>query len=516
MTAPEQGSGDRDADTGAEDREATDDTATATGISDAAAVALVFGSSSAVLVVEIVALRLLAPYFGLTLETSTLVIGLALAAIAAGAWLGGRWADDHDARGLLGRLLVISGAVVAVTPFLVRGAGSAPESGLLVPVTVACIVVPGALLSAVTPMVTTLRLANLAETGSVVGRLSGIGTAGAITGTVVTGFVLISRVPVTWIMVGLGVALAVGGVATEVAARRRTALAAAAGVLLVGGGGAALLPSGCDVETTYHCAVIVADPEREGGRSLVLDNLRHSYVDLDDPRHLEFSYVKALAAATEATYPAGEPLQAHHLGGGGLTLPRWLASTRPGTTSTVSEIDPGVLAVDVERLGLETGPDLQVDVEDARTGLRDVEDGSRDLVVGGAFGGVSVPWHLTTREVLGEVRRVLRPEGMYAANLIDYPPLGFARAEVATLGTVFDHVALAATPETTRGEAGGNLVALASDAPIDTAAWQDALDERGVGWQVLTGDELDAWVGDSPVLTDDFAPVDQLLTPYPF
>ncbi|MBR7744757.1 fused MFS/spermidine synthase [Phycicoccus sp. BSK3Z-2] len=482
---------------------------------DVAASVLVFGSSCAVLVVEIVALRLLAPYFGLTLETSTLVIGLALAAIAAGAWLGGRWADGHDARGLLGRLLYISGAVVAATPFLVRGAGSVPDSGLLLPVTTACIVVPGALLSAMTPMVTKLRLATLEQTGSVVGRLSGIGTAGAITGTVVTGFVLISTVPVTWIMVGLGVLLAAGGVATEVHSRRAVAAATAAGVLLVGAGGALLLPSGCDYETTYHCAVVQADPDREGGLSLVLDNLRHSYVDVGDPEYLEFSYVKALAAATEASYPAGEAIDAHHLGGGGLTLPRWLATTRPGTTSTVSEIDPGVVEVDEERLGLETGPDLEVRVEDARTGLDAIDDDSRDLVVGDAFGGVSVPWHLTTVEVLGEVRRVLGDDGLYAANLIDYPPLGFARAEVETLGAVFDHVALAATPASVRNESGGNLVALASDAPIDTAAWQEALDARDVGWQVIEGAELDAWVGDSPVLTDDYAPVDQLLTPYP-
>ncbi|MBM6405360.1 fused MFS/spermidine synthase [Phycicoccus sp. CSK15P-2] len=487
----------------------------AAGIGDAPASVLVFGSSCAVLVVEIVALRLLAPYFGLTLETSTLVIGLALAAIAVGAWLGGRWADGHDARGQLGRLLYVSGAVVAATPFLVRAAGEVPGSGLLLPVTTACIVVPGALLSAVTPMVTKLRLATLEETGSVVGRLSGTGTAGAITGTVVTGFVLISTVPVTWIMVGLGVLLAVGGVVTEVAARRTAAAATAVAVLVVGAGGALFLPDGCDVETTYHCAVVRADPERDGGRSLVLDNLRHSYVDLDDPEYLEFSYVKALAAATETTFPGDEPLTAHHLGGGGLTLPRWLASTRPGTTSTVSEIDPGVLEVDVRRLGLETGPDLEVRVEDARVGLDAVDDSSRDLVVGDAFGGVSVPWHLTTVEVLGEVRRVLRDDGLYAANLIDYPPLGFARAEVETLRAVFGHVALAATPATTEGDAGGNLVVLASDTPVDTAAWQEALDARDVGWRVIEGAELEAWVGDSPVLTDDYAPVDQLLTPYP-
>lgn len=476
------------------------------------AVALVFGSSAAVLVVEIVSLRLLAPYLGLTLETSTIVIGLALAAIAGGAWLGGRWADERDGRAMLGLLLVVSGAVVAATPFLIRGAGTLAGGSFLIVAAGASIIVPGALLSAVSPMVTTLRLSTLDETGSVVGRLSGLGTVGAILGTVVTGFVLISRVPVTWIMVGLGILLVAGGVAVEVGSRRALAGTAAV-VTVVGGLGAALAPSGCDVETTYHCAVVTSDPDRPTERVLVLDNLRHSAVDLDDPTALEFEYVKALAAATGSQLPAGA-ITAHHLGGGGLTLPRFLAAERPGTVSTVSEIDPGVVALDTERLGLRTGPDLRVRVEDARTGLRSVDADSLDLVVGDAFGGVSVPWHLTTREALSDVRRVLRDDGVYAANLIDHRPLAFARAEVRTLGTVFDHLALAATPEATRGEGGGNLVVLASDAPLDAAAWRSAIASRDLDWAVIDGAALDAWVGDSPVLTDDYAPVDQLLTPY--
>jgi spermidine synthase len=483
-------------------------------LSGPVAAALVFGSSAAVLVVEIVSLRLLAPYLGLTLETSTLVIGLALAAIAAGAWLGGRWADEHDPRMRLGLLLGVSGAVVAATPFLVRGVGSV-EGGALVPVVATgTIVVPGALLSAVTPMVTKLRLASLDETGTVVGRLSGIATTGAILGTVVTGFVLISRVPVTWIMVGLGVALVGGGLAVEVAARRRAALLAGA-VAVLGGAAAGLSPSGCDAETVYHCAVVADDPAREGGRVLRLDNLRHSYVDTDDPRHLEFAYVRALAAAVDTRFAEGAPLAAHHLGGGGMTLPRYLAATRPGTRSTVSEIDPGVVRVDRDRLGLDDVDGLEVRVEDARLGLRDVPDDRLDLVVGDAFGGVSVPWHLTTRELVTDVDRVLAPGGVYAANLIDHPPLGFARAEVATLRTVFPHVALAASPDAVRGEGGGNLVVLASRAPLDVDGWQDAIADRGLDWEVVDGTDLDAWVGASPTLTDDFAPVDQLLTPYP-
>ena len=283
-------------------------------------------------------------------------------------------------------------------------------------------------------------------------------------------------------------------------------------LVLLGGLGAVFAPGDCDAETKYHCANVHADPAREGGRLLELDGLRHSFVDVDDPTHLEFSYVKALAAVVDGTFADEQPLAAYHIGGGGLTFPRYLAETRPGTRSVVSEIDPGVLEIDTERLGLETGPDLRVRVEDARRGVGRIDDDSRDLVVGDAFGGVSVPWHLTTTEAVEEVRRVLRTEGVYAVNLIDYAPLGFARAELATLREVFDHVALSADSVTLSGRGGGNLVAIASESPIDTAAIKRGFEQRGVGWDVIDSDRLTAWIDDAPVLTDDYAPVDQLLT----
>ena len=110
---------------------------------------------------------------------------------------------------------------------------------------------------------------------------------------------------------------------------------------------------------------------------------------------------------------------------------------------------------------------------------------------------------------------MLRPDGVYVANLIDHGPLAFARAEVATLAAVFDHVALVGEPaDLARTGDGGNLVAVASDEPIDLAALAARLDERGTGWSVLGGDDLTGWVDGAEVLTDELAPVDQLLTPY--
>jgi spermidine synthase len=481
-----------------------------------AAAALVFGASASVLVVELVALRLLAPYLGLTLETSTLVIGVALTAIAMGSWAGGRVADVMPPRRALGPLLAVSGVAVAATPFAVRAAGAIGDGTPLMLVATVAIVVPGTLLSAVTPMVTKLRLSSLEETGTVVGQLSGIGTTGAIAGTVITGFVLISRVPISGIMVGLGAALVVAAAAVELRIRGRRFAAVPAALVILGGAAVFVAPGGCDAETTYHCAVVVTDPERPTGHVLVLDGAPHSYVDLADPTYLEFDYAKAVVSAIETEYRDGKALRAYHIGGGGLTVPRYLDDVRPGTSSLVSEIDPGVVEIDVERLSLTVGDGIDVRVEDARLGLARLADDSQDLVVGDAFGGVSVPWHLTTREAVGEVARVLTADGMYAVNLLDYGPVAFARAEVATLAAVFHHVALATEADTLAGGegAGGNLVVIASDAPLDVAAIGSRLRARGAHWDVISGSQLAAWTGDAPVLTDDYAPVDQLLTPY--
>jgi spermidine synthase len=482
-----------------------------------------FLASGAVLVLEIVGLRLIAPYVGITLQTNTAVIGFALAAIAIGAWTGGAAADRRDPRTMIAPLLVAGGAlIVAVLP-LVRFTGSAltgTDAGGVLLLAAVAVVVPAALLSAVPPMVVKLQLASLAETGAVVGRLSGIGTLGAIAATFVTGFVLVALLPSSVILVSTGTVTVLAGIAVGLLLRRRTGGRAGAVpvgllVLAVGGGAlAAVAPTPCEEETGYHCARVFADPARDTGRVLVLDTLQHSYVDLEDPTYLQYQYIRVLASVSDVLAAEGEPLSALHIGGGGLTLPRYLAEVRPGTESLVLEVDPGVVDIDREQLGLEPSERLQVRVADGRVGLGEEAPGQRDLVVGDAFGGLSVPWQLTTREAVELIDRALSDDGVYAMNLIDHPPLDFVRAELATLRAVFPHVALLARAPALAGEDGGNVVALASRAPLPVAEIERRMDERDLVWQAATGAELDAFIGGAQVLTDDHAPVDQLLTPY--
>lgn len=474
------------------------------------AAALVVLTSAAVLVLEVLVVRLVAPYVGLTLETYTAAIGVALAAIAGGAALGGRLADRADPRGWIGPATALGGALVLVARPIVfavgegfRGTG---PTGTVVLVGLA-VALPAVVLSAVPPGVVKLRLRVLAETGATVGRLSALGTLGALAGTFLTGFVLLRAFPTSTLLLLTGLALLAVGIGVAVrlprerlAGRQLGALAAAGAV---GAGWLVAADGPCQVETRYYCAAIVPDPQRPSGRTLVLDGLSHSYVDLDDPAHLQFGYTQRFGAVL-AAQPAG-PLDALHLGLGGGTMPRHLAAVRPGSRSTVLEVDPEVVALDRARLGLQTGPDLQVQVGDARTAIADQPSGAFDVVLGDAFGSLAVPWHLTTVEMVEQVQRVLRPDGTYLLNVIDNPPLAFARAETATLLAAFDHVAVLAPLAVLDGDAGGNLVLVASDEPL-------ALDELRRSGDVQA--DAAAFAGDAQVLTDDDAPVDQLLTPY--
>jgi hypothetical protein len=472
------------------------------------AIALAFGSSAAVMVLELVSLRLVAPYIGLTLETNTAVIGVALAAIATGAAMGGRYADMVPPRKTLGPLVLIGGALVMLVLPVVRWTGESLSGGgtdLVFLVLAVALFAPASLLAAVTPMVTKLRLATLAQTGTVVGRLSAYATVGGIAGTVLTGFVFVAEVPVSTILLTLGGLLVVSGAALTVVLRgARTAVKPVA-LALIGATLTVVAPRPCEVETAYHCARVAADPNRESGRTLYLDQLRHSYVDLNDPTHLEFDYIKSFAAAINGTWPENRRLDALHIGGGGLTMPRYLTATRPGSHNKVYEIDGAVVELDKKELGVRTGSDLDVTVRDGRLGIRSEATDSDDLIIMDAFSGVSVPWHLTTRELVADIRRVLRPEGLYLVNVIDFGEANFAKAEIKTLQAEFAHVTVIARTN----EAGGNFVLAASDRPID----QQAIASR-LGPAMEIKPDPAEFAGDAPILTDDYAPVDQLLTPF--
>ena len=365
-----------------------------------------------------------------------------------------------------------------------------------------------AVLSAVPPAVVKLQLDDLGRTGDVVGRLSAWGTGGAIVGTFLAGFVLVAFAAVTTLIVAVGLVLVAGGAAlwsAERTASGRT-VASVGGAVALALGGHVATGHPCDVQSSYYCISVDADPDRPSGRVLVLDNLRHSYVDLDDPTHLEFWYIRQIAGAIDTLGPAG-PLDAVALGGGALTIPAYLHATRPGSRQTVLELDPTLVDVVRRDFDVDTSP-FDIRVGDGRVSLRDLPDDSADVIVGDAFGSRAVPWHLATEEFMEEIARVLRPGGLYVANIIDGPRQAFLRAEAATIRTALPHVAVMTGATLSAGRS-GNAVVVASDEAFDAGAWDDARLERSDDGELV--DDIDAYLDGASVLTDDFAPVDQLL-----
>jgi spermidine synthase len=482
---------------------------------------LAFLTAGSVLVMEIVAARLLAPYVGVTLQTYTAIIGTVLAGISAGAYLGGRLADRVPPQRVIGPVIIVGGALVLASLPMLRVVGRLSDAGGSVGAVLlagGAFLLPAAVLSMVSPLLIKLSLTSIDTAGAAVGRIEASGTAGAIFGTFFAGFVLVARLASDVILIAEGLVLVGLGLAIHVLLNRSIGRVVAGSLLIAGGGlGSTLLRDDlCAYETRYFCVNIEVDQAREGGRYLFLDQLMHSYVDIDDPTHLEFQYVQGIVAGIEAVRPAG-PMRALHVGGGGFTVPQYLRHTRPGSTNLVIERDAGLTQLDEAHLGPVQGDGLSAVAGDGRVVVANQSVGDWDVVVGDAFGGEAVPWHLATREFTREIRERLAPGGLYALNAIDSPPEPgvpgrFVRAEVATIASVFRHVAVATSLAGWSGSYGDNFVVYASDSPLPLDAIQANLDARDNGWTVYSGDELKRWVGESKVLTDDFAPVDQLLT----
>jgi spermidine synthase len=249
-------------------------------------------------------------------------------------------------------------------------------------------------------------------------------------------------------------------------------------------------------------AELLGDADRDGAWMLLVDSTPQSHVDLDDPAHLEFEYVRRIGHVLDLAGEEGMPLDVVHLGGGALTLPRYVAVTRPGSRQRVAEIDQPLTELVRAHLPLPRNARIRVRAADAREAVASMHPASADVVVSDVFAGARTPAHLTTVEYAQEIHRVLRPGGVLAANVADGPPLAFARAQAATLRAVFAEVCLIAEPGTFRGRRFGNLVAVASDAPLPIAALVRRCAGDPMPSRVVEGDELDRFVGAARAIPD--------------
>lgn len=245
----------------------------------------------------------------------------------------------------------------------------------------------------------------------------------------------------------------------------------------------------------------IPDPERVGAFVLRMGVTDQSYVDPGDPLHLEFDYVARFAEALAAWRPPPERIRILHLGGGGLTLPRFVSVTRPTSAQVVCEPDAELTAAVREHVPLPPRSGIKVRAQGGREGVAACADDSFDAVVLDAFAGGSVPAELTTLEFLADVARVLAPGGLFAANIADQAPFDWSRRAVAGVLSRFPDAAAGALTGTWRGRRYGNIVVLGGErlnvAHLARRAAGAAFPYR---WQARP--ELERWIAGARPFTD--------------
>jgi len=494
--------------------------------------AVVFISSALLLVLEIVAARLIAPYVGVSLYTWSAVIGVVLAGLSVGNAIGGAWADRQAGAGAAGAILAAAGLSSLLIPGLLlltaRGLQhyqlSILSTSLIL--VLALFLLPALLIGIVTPLLTTLALAHSRRTGHIVGMMHALGATGSILGTFAAAWWLIPTLGSRNVVLTSGVLLLLSGLllAWPLNSRRRLAMTGLALLAAVTLGIGTLvnpaLASPCEHESSYFCIRTVDEgvhPTLGQARSLVLDHLLHGTNVENDGTYLSAPYVQLMQELMCRHHHDKASLSAFFIGGGAYTQPRalWLAGMP--VDITVAELDPVVTGVARDELFLDDG-DMHVIHGDARAILNSLPDDERfDIIVGDAFHDVSVPYHLVTREFAQLLSRRLNDDGIYVLNLVDvYPDGRLARALIKTLGTVFEHVDIW-LHEVPQGAARVTYVLSASNHPTELAGSSDRL--HAVTRPLRSWTRINARLSKHglderriPVLTDDNAPVEQLIS----
>lgn len=250
----------------------------------------------------------------------------------------------------------------------------------------------------------------------------------------------------------------------------------------------------------------IAASEFTSGFELIVDGTPQSHVDLDDPTHLHFEYIVRMGAVIDQLgATASAPLSAVHLGAGAMTLPRYIATTRPGSRQQVIEWEAPLVALVREHLPLPRGAAIRVRIGDAREGLNRMPPaltGHCDLVVSDVFSGAQTPAHLTSVECYREIADLLSPTGVLLVNVADGPGLAFARRQVATVSNVFREVALLADTQVLKGRRFGNLVLVASTSELPTEWLPRLLTAGPHPAKIAQGDEVAAFARGAAIVTD--------------
>lgn len=527
---------------------------------------VVFIASFCTLVIELVAGRILAPYVGVSLYTWTSIIGVVLAGISIGAYLGGLIADRYPKSSTLGWLLFLSGlGALFISPLTNLIGGADFQTSLMVRIlliTTFIFFVPSCLLGMISPVVVKLTLKNLEKTGNVVGKIYAFSTLGSILGTFATGFFLISWMGTRKILLIMGLILILSALIFGGFIERKRSLSLYLFILFlvflllplagwyvfafIRSEEVSPLPGPLNSlryiyqcafrppidedtyfykESNYYTIKLKKSIRGDNGNRLeamILDHLVHSYTDLKEPLYLEYEYIRIYEEWVRWWTKKKSTFRALFLGGGGYTFPRFIETKYPKAEIQVVEIDPEITRVVKDYLGISENTLIKSFNEDGRWFVMNCkEKGSFDFIFGDAFNDLSIPYHLTTKEFALQLKTLLKPDGILLANVIDsfkkgkFMPsyirtleevFGKGNVHLVTLSSDYDHIGIS------------THVIVASPQPLDIDDFiQFIQKEKGkeVTSHVMPQEHLQRYLKERywVVLTDDYVPVDNLIAP---
>lgn len=501
----------------------------------ATAYVVTFIASFCILVIEIVAGRILAPYVGVSLYTWTSIIGVVLAGISIGAYLGGKLADRYPTRKTLGWLLLLSGiATLSISPVTnIIAAQQFPLSLMLRILTVTTITffIPSCILGMISPVVVTLAVQKMENVGNVVGKIYAVSTLGSITGTFATGFFLISWMGTRHIILVMGMTLVVTALLWGSLLRSKKS---ALGVVLLpsllvwGTYDLAFRPPLASntyhyTETDYYTIKINRSESadtRTRLEALVLDNLTHSFVNLADPRHIEYRYEKIYADVFGWRFRRDEPFKTLTIGGGGYTFPRYLDLTYQKATVDVVEIDPEITDIVHTHFALPRDTRIRSFNMDGRWFVMNCKD-RYDVIFLDAYNDLSIPYHLTTREFAELLKGILTTDGLILTNIIDdFRKGAFLPSYVKTLREVFGphNVNIISISPDFEQIGISTFIVLAGNGSLDIGSFESFM-KHGEGRELTSTVVPEDTVRDfldkraAVLLTDDHVPVDNLIAP---
>jgi len=500
---------------------------------------VVFVSGAVLMALEIAGSRVLAPNFGSSIFVWGSLISVVMTALSIGYYWGGWMSAREPTYGKLATLLVIPGVVIFFLPFVYPTMNdwiAGFDLGNRLSPLLACAVLfllPGVFLGTISPYVIRLAATKLHTVGSTAGTLYAVSTAGSIFGTLLTAFYLIPVLGVSNIIHSLGVTLVVLAlIVVPLMKLQRVAVtrAVTAGWLLLGSLGgfscfslawtsAAWAKTLLQKDTFYHRIRVEEDDE---ARYMYFDRTLQSAMTLKDPTALRLVYSRYTSIAMTFRPDAKRMLL---IGVGGGSIPKKFNKEFPNMVIDAIDLDPEVIRIAKDHFNLAENKNLALHAQDGRLFMARTKH-QYDIIMLDAYFTDSMPFHLATKQFFELARKKLAPNGVVVANLISAvtgPSGKVARSFVRTQKQVFPQTYVFASrrPDNVSPDTIQNVIVIATQdkqrvdikeivkraSAIDRGLFPDPIQDIAVAYFDRPLPE------DVPILTDDFAPTDNLLNP---